>query len=82
MNLPPVPSTSTTYSCLVPLRQDGLLSLSHGLLDLLQRWAGDAAATAEERELAKQLHGDFSRWATAQRQSERNENRSACRCLT
>ncbi len=66
----------------LPPLQDSRLSLSQGLLDLLQRWAGDAGATPEERELAKQLHEDFSRWVTAERLSNRKGNQSACRSLT
>ncbi|GFR45643.1 hypothetical protein Agub_g7052, partial [Astrephomene gubernaculifera] len=46
--------------------QDGRLSLSQGLLDLLQRWGQDPAAGQEERQLAEQLHRDFSRFPPAQ----------------
>ncbi|PNH12618.1 hypothetical protein TSOC_000437 [Tetrabaena socialis] len=40
---------------------DGRLSLSSGLLDLLEGWGRDAQVTEDERQLAKQLHQDFSR---------------------
>ncbi|GLC42715.1 hypothetical protein PLESTB_001130700 [Pleodorina starrii] len=45
--------------------QDGRLSLSSSLLALLQQWAADEQVTGEERQLAAQLHKDFSRFPPA-----------------
>eukprot|EP00198_Chlamydomonas_reinhardtii_P008105 XP_001697442.1 predicted protein [Chlamydomonas reinhardtii] len=63
--------------------QDGKLSLSSGILELLQHWAGDKVVSEDERQLANQLYQDFSRFpsAKATKPSESDAGASGTRPL-